>query len=175
MYTLRTTHQNPPGGPSRAPRAIWAAGELPFWTSWAQSPLSWSKLYEGRPVWARVPPSRHWPHRPQVPPSSTAPLDPWFTADASTSVPPGNGAPVGRPSHRHHGCVLLGDRPGPATPRQRRGAPTSSTAPPDPGSSADPSTPVPLKNSAPASGLLHRRAAPSACELLHQWVGSTDA
>jgi hypothetical protein len=68
MYTLRTAHRNPPGGPSRAPRAIWAVGAPPFWTSWAQSSLSWSKLYKGRPVRARVPPSRHRPHCPQAPP-----------------------------------------------------------------------------------------------------------
>jgi hypothetical protein len=52
MLIVCTRGAHPTGtyqvGP-HVPCAIWAIGALPFWTSWAQSPLSRFKLYKGRP------------------------------------------------------------------------------------------------------------------------------
>jgi hypothetical protein len=126
---------------------IWATGTPPSWMTWAQSPLPRSKLYKGCPVRARVPTCRRYPHHPQPSPPTPDPPRLLLAQDSPSTLPRPYlqrtacrcvvpAAAVGQ--HHCHGRVLLGDQPGPVTPRQWWGHAFI----------ADPSTPVPPENGA---------------------------
>jgi hypothetical protein len=63
--------RDPPGGLHMRPRVIWVACAPPSRMRWAQSPLTRSKVFNGCPVQARVPPRHRRPHRSSPSPTNT--------------------------------------------------------------------------------------------------------